>query len=121
MLRIIPRTWDAKRTIVEEAQNLNTLTLCQLREKLQVYESHLITTTKAKEKSVPKAEGSKKVIAFRVMNDELDEDGTIKDDYVWDGLHFNVAGAHAMEDYISTHVVRRESYVKEICQLNYLK
>ena len=39
-----------------------------------------------------------------------------KDDYVWDGLHFNVAGAHAMEDYISTHVVRRESYVKEICQ-----
>ena len=53
---------------------------------------------------------------FLNLDDELDEDGTIKDDYVWDGLHFNVAGAHAMEDYISTHVVRRESYVKEICQ-----
>lgn len=46
----------------------------------------------------------------------LDEDGTIKDDYVWDGLHFNPTGAHAFEDYIATHVVQKERYVKEVCE-----
>lgn len=53
---------------------------------------------------------------FLNLDDELDIDGTINDDYVWDGLHFNVTGTHAFEDYISTHTVRSELYVKEICQ-----
>lgn len=53
---------------------------------------------------------------FLNLDDELDVDGTINDDYVWDGLHFNVTGTHALEDYISTHTVRREAYVQEICQ-----
>ncbi|MDD6370636.1 SGNH/GDSL hydrolase family protein [Galactobacillus timonensis] len=46
----------------------------------------------------------------------LDENGTIKDDYVWDGLHFNPTGARAFEDYIATHVVQKEKYVKEVCE-----
>jgi hypothetical protein len=46
----------------------------------------------------------------------LDENGTIRDEYVWDGLHFNPDGAHAFEDYIATHVVRKEKYVQEICE-----
>lgn len=44
-----------------------------------------------------------------------DENGTIKDEYVADGLHFTPEGAHAFEDYIATHIVRRETYVKEVC------
>lgn len=46
----------------------------------------------------------------------LDDNGTIKDEYVWDGLHFNPTGARAFEDYIATHVVQKERYVKEVCE-----
>ena len=45
-----------------------------------------------------------------------DEYGTIIDAYVWDGLHLNVDGARAFEEYIDTHVVRSERYVKEVCE-----
>lgn len=45
-----------------------------------------------------------------------DENNTIRDELVWDGLHLNVDGAHAFEDYIATHVVRGQDYVKEICE-----
>lgn len=55
-------------------------------------------------------------IYFLNLDDEMDEDGTIRDEYVSDGLHFTPTGAHAFEDYIASHVVRSESYVKEICQ-----
>lgn len=44
-----------------------------------------------------------------------DENGTIRDEYVADGLHFTPEGAHAFEDYIATHIVRSENYVKEVC------
>lgn len=49
-------------------------------------------------------------------NGMSDEQNTIKDELVWDGLHFNPGGARAFEDYIATHVVRREEYVKEVCE-----
>ncbi len=45
-----------------------------------------------------------------------DEEGTIIDDYVADGLHFTYEGTQAFKDYIATHVVRRDVYVKEICE-----
>ncbi|HAE15719.1 MAG: SGNH/GDSL hydrolase family protein [Solobacterium sp.] len=45
-----------------------------------------------------------------------DEAGTVIDEYVWDGLHFNVPGAQAFEEYLGYHVVRREKYVQEICE-----
>lgn len=45
-----------------------------------------------------------------------DENGKVRDDLVWDGLHFNEAGGQAYADYISTHVVRKDDYVKEICE-----
>lgn len=46
----------------------------------------------------------------------MDVDGTINDDFVWDGLHLNVTGTHAFEDYIATHVVRRDDYVTQVCE-----
>lgn len=49
-------------------------------------------------------------------NGMSDEAYTIKDDYVADGLHFTKDGAKAFEEYIATHVVRREDYVKEVCE-----
>lgn len=45
-----------------------------------------------------------------------DAEGTVIDEYTWDGLHFNVEGTHAFEDYLATHVARREVYVKETCE-----
>ncbi len=44
-----------------------------------------------------------------------DETGKIRAEYVSDGLHFSPEGAHAFEDYIATHTVRSETYVKEVC------
>ena len=45
-----------------------------------------------------------------------DENGIIKDDYVADGLHLGPAGTRAFEDFIATHVVREEQYVKKVCE-----
>lgn len=45
-----------------------------------------------------------------------DENGKIRDDLVWDGLHFNQTGAQAYADYIATHVARKDDYVKEVCE-----
>lgn len=55
---------------------------------------------------------------FWVNPDEaLDDDqGTVIDDYVWDGLHFNPTGARAFEEFLAEHVVRRDDYVKKICE-----
>src|SRR5262249_393254 len=78
MLRILPPSWDAKKTAIEEAQDLNQLSLSQLREKLMAYESH--------KKTIQGEESSSKGIAFQAKeiainqvdtddsNDEGDED-----------------------------------------------
>lgn len=47
------------------------------------------------------------------MDDEL---GTIKDEYVADGLHFTSIGTQVFEELIATHTVRSDTYVKEICE-----
>jgi lysophospholipase L1-like esterase len=44
------------------------------------------------------------------------DDGKIRPEYVADGLHLQPSGAHVLEDFIATHVVRRENYVEEICE-----
>ena len=49
-------------------------------------------------------------------NGLTDEQGLIREEYVGDGLHFGPTGTHALEEYIKTHVVRRNVYVKEICE-----
>ncbi len=49
-------------------------------------------------------------------NGMTDEEGLIREEYVGDGLHFGPTGTHALEDYIKTHVVRRSTYVKEVCE-----
>ncbi len=74
ILRILPKSWDAKKTAIEEAQDLNKLTLSQLREKLLAYESHINTTEEA--------EGSSRAIAFKarkVTNDETDSDDDMEE------------------------------------------
>ncbi len=43
-------------------------------------------------------------------------DGTVIDEYVWDGLHLNPRGTLALEDYLSRHYIRGDDYVKEICE-----
>ena len=70
MLRILPPSWDAKKTAIEEAQDLNKLTFNQLREKLMAYESHIKTTQGTK--------GSTKGIAFKVK--EMMQNGNETDD-----------------------------------------
>lgn len=42
--------------------------------------------------------------------------GKVREDLVWDGLHFNGDGGQAYANYIATHVVRKDNYVKEICE-----
>ena len=49
-------------------------------------------------------------------NGMTDEEGLIREEYVGDGLHFGPTGTRALEEYIKTHVVRRNVYVKEICE-----
>ena len=69
MLRILPPSWDAKKTAIEEGQDLNKLTLSQLREKLMAYESHIKTTQGT--------EGGTKGITFKVkemMQNETETD-----------------------------------------------
>ena len=57
ILRILPSTWDSKTNAIEEAHDLDKLTLSQLREKLQAYESKL--------KHQYEQEKGKKSIAFK--------------------------------------------------------
>ncbi len=61
---------------------------------------------------------AKKNHLYYLNPDEVlnDAQGTIIDEYVWDGLHFNPTGTKAFQDFIDTHVVRRETYVKEVCE-----
>ena len=56
-------------------------------------------------------------IYYLDVDDEMtDTDGMIKEEYVWDGLHFNVEGAEAYADYIARHTVKEDAYVKEVCE-----
>ena len=43
-------------------------------------------------------------------------DGIVMSDIVWDGLHLNETGSQMFADYIATHVVRKDVYVKEVCE-----
>ncbi len=45
-----------------------------------------------------------------------DETGVLREDLTWDGLHLNTEGSQLFADYIASHVVREERYVKEICE-----
>ena len=56
------------------------------------------------------------VYFLNLDNGMTDEEGKVRDEYVGDGLHFGPTGTHALEDYIKTHVVRRNWYVKEVCE-----
>lgn len=44
------------------------------------------------------------------------DDGKVREDIVWDGLHLNEEGSQMFADYIATHVARKEVYVKEVCE-----
>lgn len=44
------------------------------------------------------------------------DDGLLKDELTWDGVHFNEAGAQMFADFIKTHVYKEEKYVQEICE-----
>ena len=46
----------------------------------------------------------------------MDEKGLIKEQYTWDGVHLNEAGAQVFADFIKTHVYQEEVYVEEICE-----
>ena len=50
------------------------------------------------------------------LNEALDVDGYVSEDFVWDGVHLNIDGAKVLEDYIRTHVYQEESYVKKVCE-----
>ncbi|MBQ3459220.1 MAG: SGNH/GDSL hydrolase family protein [Solobacterium sp.] len=43
-------------------------------------------------------------------------DGIVMSDIVWDGLHLNETGSQMFADFIATHVVRKDVYVKEVCE-----
>ena len=68
ILRILPKSWDAKKTTIEEANDLSTLTLSQLKEKLMAYQSHI--------DMIEESEGSKKETAFKTekVDDDSDSD-----------------------------------------------
>lgn len=58
----------------------------------------------------------KHVYYYNTEDGMIDEANTIKDEYVWDGLHLNADGANALLDSIAHHVVKEETYVKKICE-----
>ena len=62
ILRILIRDWDVKHTAIEEAQNLNALTLSLLKEKLQAYELHLEMTNRDDVILEPKAEAARRIL-----------------------------------------------------------
>ncbi len=44
------------------------------------------------------------------------DNGKVREDIVWDGLHLNETGSQMFADYIATHAARKEVYVKEVCE-----
>lgn len=56
-----------------------------------------------------------KIFYLDLNNVLLGEDGYLNNDLTNDGIHLNKSGTYIMEDYIDTHVYRREKYVKEAC------
>ena len=49
-------------------------------------------------------------------DEALASNGKVREDIVWDGLHLNTEGSQIFADFIATHVVREDVYVKEICE-----
>ncbi len=45
-----------------------------------------------------------------------DDTGKVAENLTWDGLHFNYEGSELFAEFIRTHVVREDQYVKEICE-----
>ncbi len=58
----------------------------------------------------------KRIYYIDISDEMADGSGLVKDELVWDGLHFNIDGATQFADYLARHVVRKDSYVKEICE-----
>ena len=57
-------------------------------------------------------------VLFLDLNDSklIGDDGLLKEELTWDGVHLSTDGAKILADYISTHVFREERYVQEICE-----
>ena len=45
-----------------------------------------------------------------------DSSGKVSEDIVWDGLHLNEEGSGMFADFIASHVVRKDVYVKKVCE-----
>ncbi len=58
----------------------------------------------------------KRIYYIDISDEMTDKTGLVKDELVWDGLHFNIDGAKKFADYLARHVVREDNYVKEICE-----
>ncbi len=58
----------------------------------------------------------KRIYYIDISDEMTDDNGLVKDELVWDGLHFNIDGAKQFADYLGRHVVREDNYVKEICE-----
>ena len=64
-----------------------------------------------------KKAASDRHIYFVDISDELaDSSGKIRESLVWDGLHFNSEGAKLFAEYLLTHIVKEDVYVKEVCE-----
>lgn len=112
MLWILPRSWDAKRTSLEEAQYPNNLTLSHLREKLLAYELHLKTTSEIEAKVETNAEDSKKVVVFRAINDESTKDDSDDDinkfaQYLCKIIKKRCKKSINYDNYITNHAARK--------------
>ena len=46
----------------------------------------------------------------------IGDDGLLKDELTWDGVHLNEEGAKVFAEFIKTHVYKEEKYVQEICE-----
>ncbi|MBE6109067.1 MAG: hypothetical protein E7194_01465 [Erysipelotrichaceae bacterium] len=58
----------------------------------------------------------KRIYYIDISDEMTDGNGLVKEELVWDGLHFNIDGAKQFADYLGRHVVREDNYVKEICE-----
>lgn len=56
------------------------------------------------------------VYFYDTNDDLLDDQGLVREELVWDGLHFNQQGSQLFADEIAKHVVRKEDYVKKVCE-----
>ena len=76
----MPKAWDAKKTAIEEANDLSSLTLSLLKEKLMAYQSHIDATEEAK--------GSKEAITFKAKEVAIDESDSDNSSDKSDNINF---------------------------------